>query len=193
MPQYQYRLAPLGSNRIRLLHLRPSEDETASINGQLCEYPLENSDQRTHLYEALSYVWGSSNKPRSIFIEGCDLPITENLYTALSRLRNCSLERIIWVDSVCINQEDIQEKERQIQLMAKIYGQANCVIVYLGEAADNSNQALEDIRIAATNQSKSLFITETRREAVFKLLERPWFQRIWVSYKIVNTIYRRLK
>jgi hypothetical protein len=52
------------------------------------------------------------------------------------------------VDAVCINQTNGTEKEQQILLMAKIYGQANRVIVWLGEAAHNSDQALEDIRVA---------------------------------------------
>jgi Heterokaryon incompatibility protein (HET) len=125
MPQYSYPPPPLGSDSIRLLRLMPNKDETAPIQCRLCDYPLQKSDKGTHLYEALSYVWGGSDKHQSVFIDGCDLPVTVNLHNALSRLRDRSFERIIWVDSICINQADEQEKGRQIQSMAKIYGQAN--------------------------------------------------------------------
>jgi hypothetical protein len=76
--------------------------------------------------------------------------VTVNLHEALSHLRDRSIERIIWVDAVCINQNDGEEKGQQIQLMAKIYGQASRVLVWLGEAADNSDQALEEIRLAGS-------------------------------------------
>jgi hypothetical protein len=77
---------------------------------------------------------------------------------------------------------DKQEKEYQIQLMAKIYGLANRVVVYLGEAADDSDQALEDIRVAAEDESTKSSISEKSQEAVLKLVKRQWFRRIWVSW-----------
>jgi hypothetical protein len=178
-----YRYSPLspGSDNIRLLCLMPHKDETAPIQCEVFEYSLQGSSKGTHLYEALSYVWGSPETPKSISIDKHNLPITANLHASLSRLRDRSLERIIWVDFVCINQEDEKEKERQIPSMTKIYGQANRVIVYLGEAADDSDQALEDVRGAAENESANSSISEKSQKAILKLLERPWFQRIWVS------------
>ncbi|TGO75726.1 hypothetical protein BELL_0196g00150 [Botrytis elliptica] len=81
--------------------------------------------------------------------------------------------------------------------MAKIYGQANRVIVYLGDEADDSNQALESIRVAAEGESpqggssegESLDqgINEMNQRAIFELLKRPWFERIWAS----QFIYQR--
>lgn len=103
--------------------------------------------------------------------------------------------------------------------MSKIYGQANRVIVYLGEKADNSDQALEDIRTAAeydpvysseadeqeTNSSDQsleklrtaaeydsgfLSPSEEGQKAISKLLERPWFRRVWVSQQTINGIQK---
>jgi hypothetical protein len=185
MPQYSYSLPSLGSDSVRLLRLMPNEDENAPIQCRLHNYPLQRLDKGSHLYEALSYVWGSPDTPQSVFIDNCDLPVTVNLHRALSRLRDYTFERILWVDSICINQADEQEKEYQIQSMAKIYGQANRVIVYLGEAADDSDQALEDIRVAAEDESvgsvQSALQSEEGQKSMLKLLERPWFRRIWVS------------
>ena len=104
---------------IRLLRLLPHEDENAPIQCQLFNYSLQESGKRTHPYDALSYVWGGSDKPRPISIGEHDLPVTVKLHEALSRLRHRSIERIIWVDAVCINQENEQEKEQQIS----VYGE----------------------------------------------------------------------
>lgn len=64
--------------------------------------------------------------------------------------------------------------------MANIYGQANRVVVWLGEAADDSDRALEDIRLAADQKSANLPANDVAQKACFALLRRPWFRRIWV-------------
>lgn len=91
---YSYSLLPLGSN-IRLLRLMPRKDGIAPIPCQLFDYSLQESSKKTHLYEALSYAWGGSDKPRSISIDKYNLPVTVNLHAALSRLRDRFIERII--------------------------------------------------------------------------------------------------
>ena len=82
------------------------------------------------------------------------------------------------MDAICIDQTNNDEKEDQIQSMANIYGQANCVVVWLGEDADDSHQALEDIRIAAAEESTNTMYDNPK---VIALLQRSWFERIWVS------------
>lgn len=139
-----------------------------------------------HPYEALSYVWGGSDKPQSISIREHNstsehyLPVTENLHAALTRLRYPFYERIIWIDAICINQHNEREKEEQIELMARIYALANRVVVWLGEAAEDSDQALHWIRVAGGKKSKNPSINKSIQQAVIALLQRPWFRRIWV-------------
>jgi hypothetical protein len=174
---------------IRLLRLLPSKDKNAVIRCKLFNYSIQESGQRTHPYDALSYVWGKSHKPWPIVrIRKHVLPVTPNLYEALSHLRHCSIERILWVDAICINQDNIKEKEQQIRFMADVFGQANRVVVWLGTAADNSDQALEEIRVAGGKEilaaggktSINSSNKETIQQAVLALLGRPWFRRIWV-------------
>ncbi|KAF4440036.1 hypothetical protein F53441_12407 [Fusarium austroafricanum] len=153
-------------------------------NLPLFDCALADSES-TRPYEALSYVWGSENKPRSISIDGCDLPIGENLYAALSHLRDRSIERTIWIDAICINQRDPKEKGQQVQSMAKIYTKASRVIVWLGGATPDSGQALEEIRIAAEQRMKpSPTKPSINESAILRLLEGPWFQRIWVLQEV---------
>ena len=188
-PYYFSSLLP-GPDSIRLLRLMPHENKTAPIQCQLVNYSLQESGGGTHLYEALSYVWGDPKETLLISIDKHDLPVTVNLHAALSRLRDRCFERIIWVDAVCINQADEKEKGQQIQSMAKIYGQANRVIVWLGKAADDSDQALEDIRVAAEGKFTNSSSNEKSQKAILKLLKRPWFRRIWVREQILDNIRR---
>ncbi|KAK5629540.1 hypothetical protein RRF57_005255 [Xylaria bambusicola] len=187
VPTYCY--PPLRDGYIRLLLLLPPHpDQCDSIRCQLIEYPLQDSWKGTHPYEALSYSWGSEKKPRSIFIDGeykSYLCVTENLHAALLRLRDCSLPRILWIDAICINQDNNEERTRQVQFMAKIYARASRVIVWLEEETPdrkditNGDRALEIISDAAVHDRP----TESPRDqdAVLTLLERSWFQRIWLG------------
>jgi len=174
---YRYSSLPPKQGTIRLLCLLPNKDMTASIQCRLFNYSLE-SGQGNHLYEALSYVWGDPKDTVPIFIGRQSFNVTKNLHSALLHLRNHSRERILWVDAICINQANDKEKEDQIRFMAKIYSQANCVVVWLGESADNSCQALEDIRTTAERESADIMYNHQK---IIALLQRPWFSRIWVS------------
>ncbi|KAF2804422.1 HET-domain-containing protein [Mytilinidion resinicola] len=184
MSQYHY--SPLSSPRdsIRLLRLMPHEDETADIQCELFEYSLQNSCKGTHPYDALSYVWGDPYEKLPIFIHGHSFHVTVNLRAALSHLRNHSIERILWVDAICIHQENLEEKENQIQAMAKIYGQANRVVVWLGEAADDSDLAFEEIRVAGHKKATNSLGSKRIQQAVLALLQRPWFRRIWILQEV---------
>lgn len=83
-------------------------------------------------YEALSYVWGDPSDSQYIFLGGENqFPVTKNLYAALRSLRLPHAGRRLWIDALCINQNDHEEKEIQIGLMKRVYQQAKKVIAYL--------------------------------------------------------------
>jgi hypothetical protein len=188
MSQYRHSPLSLGGDSIRLLRLMPHEDEAADIQCELFEYSLPNSCERTHMYDALSYVWGNPAEKLPIFIHTDSFDVTVNLHAALSHLRNHSIERILWIDAICINQANQEEKQYQIQSMAKIYGQANRVIVWLGEAAHDSDLALEEIRVDRDRKATNSLDSERIQQAVLALLERPWFRRIWVCKQLLDNI-----
>jgi heterokaryon incompatibility protein (HET) len=183
---FPYTYSPLKNpNNIRLLQLLPAPYKSASIQCELFEYTLPEEDQKSHLYDALSYVWGDESDPESITIigsqgNGSRLSVTVNLYKALLHLRDQIFPRVLWVDAVCINQEDKIEQTNQISLMASIYATASRVTVWLGEPQDNSSLALEAIQVAAENSSSNIKIQQLEAEAIRQLLNRPWFRRIWV-------------
>ena len=190
-----YSFDPLPNGHIRLLKLMPHRDKNAPIQCHILSHFLcdPDSGDGPHLYEALSYVWGSPAKPRFVSTEEGSLAITRNLHAALVRLRDCSFPRIIWADGICINQEDLQERGHQVQMMALIYAKAIRVIVWLeetleGDTTTNSDKALEAIRIAAQNEMgpKEDSVTSPKRNevnrAVSTLFQRSWFHRVWVRH-----------
>ncbi|KAE8382672.1 heterokaryon incompatibility protein-domain-containing protein [Aspergillus bertholletiae] len=184
-----YSTLRLGPNMTRLVRLLPPEKDGSRIECELFNYILPERSVRKHLYEALSYVWGSESKPCTIFLNGIAFPVTKNLYTALLHLRDPQLARTIWVDAICIDQDNDDEKSIQIPLMRAIYAQADRVIVWLGEAIEDGDNALKRIHRLAEDQSlqdKSLLAQshKTSDDACLKLLQREWFQRIWVLQEV---------
>ncbi|KAK4107456.1 HET-domain-containing protein [Canariomyces notabilis] len=197
------------AKEIRLLVLEPGEpgDEVRCrlVNVQL--------SWRTK-YEALSYVWGSSTVTRPLRCSGHAIPVTVSLYDALNDLRYRDRERLLWVDAVCINQVDNDEKATQIMLMGEIYSRARQVLIYLGKTDPSVEDALKHIRFldwkfmplhiqgycsrlaslgALGNALIDMLpnmkpIPENDRfnwDPVIALLQRPWFQRTWIIQEAI--------
>ncbi|PWY68932.1 HET-domain-containing protein [Aspergillus eucalypticola CBS 122712] len=177
-----YSLLPPEPNITRMIRLLPNRDNGAPIQCELFNYNLSQSDEE-HLYEALSYVWGSQDRSRSIILDGYMLPVTENLHTALLHLRSKQLERILWIDGISINQDDDGEKSKQIPLMRMIYAQARRVVVWLGDGKEYGDKALKVLG-SLGRKRKSEPINERDREQCEKLLQRDWFRRIWVLQEV---------
>jgi hypothetical protein len=155
--EYQYTSPLTEPDSIRLLRLLPLGEnnvEDAEIKCEIFNYSLRDKRKKTHLYEALSYTWGDSGKALNICLGNQTLAITENLHAALIHLRDRSIERILWIDAICINQDDPEESGRQVQFMAKIYNQAQRVIVWLGVESFDSTRALETVCEAANKSTE---------------------------------------
>ncbi|KAI0183939.1 heterokaryon incompatibility protein-domain-containing protein [Xylaria flabelliformis] len=130
-----------GVKSIRVLELLPSVFE-ADLRGILRTVALNDKPS----YEALSYTWGTRTEGRTLKIRqnpkwmsrSNELPITDNLFQALRRLRYLLKPRVLWVDAVCINQEDIDERSAQVALMAEIYSNASSTAIWLGDVGDKT-------------------------------------------------------
>ncbi|KAK4163800.1 ankyrin repeat-containing domain protein [Cladorrhinum sp. PSN259] len=179
MPSDHYSPLPKGS--VRLLRLLPHPDETSRIECHLSVYHLLDSGTAHH-YDALSYAWGSGVNSKAIWINDREYVVSASLHAALLHLRDCYVDRLMWVDAICIDQQNTAEKSQQVQSMAKIYAKASRVIVWLGEATATTDQALEDIRMSSSQKSTSM--DNINKQAILDLIERPWFQRIWVVQEV---------
>jgi Heterokaryon incompatibility protein (HET) len=192
-----------GQNTLRLLKLRPASH--GDIDCELTEFELTDGDYRDSLspssphvpkaesYEAVSWCWGREPLSRSLRIHRKDqaflFRITPNLELALRSLRRKDRARLLWIDAICINQNDMKERNEQVPKMNKIYGQARNVCIWVGEADDKSEMALEFIRTRVLSLWEFDDLCKNPEmskswDALVSLMRRPWFSRRWVVQEI---------
>ncbi|KAH7310858.1 heterokaryon incompatibility protein-domain-containing protein [Stachybotrys elegans] len=188
-----YVYTPLsGPRRTRILVLGTSTTAESPLEGDLIEISV---DRPWPFYEAVSYTWGGQSPDRHMTIGGKKLLITKNCEDLLRNFRNprhrdAPKKRRLWVDSICINQSDVQEKNVQVQMMGDIYKKCKQVLVWLGHATTESDLCFQIIREMTQRwwnpfKSKSKMIEETleklqaRPELIIDVISRPWFSRTW--------------
>ncbi len=140
--QYEYQpIDPKDEMRILILLPPASPDETELH----CEIATATLSEKP-FYEAVSYCWGDEGFQETLHVSDGILAITENLAAGLRRFQLKDRARKLWVDALCINQHDDKEKWHQVALMARIYRNAKCVLVWLGEGSPDAHAGLECIR-----------------------------------------------
>ncbi|KAH8595398.1 heterokaryon incompatibility protein-domain-containing protein [Bisporella sp. PMI_857] len=119
---------PLPGDSIRLLILQPGLFNDP-IRCQLEQVSLSAG----HTYEALSYMWGNAGDTSPMILDRTPYHITKNLECALRYLRYRESSRVLWVDAICIDQNNPDEKSEQVPMMGEIYSRATKVHAWLGE------------------------------------------------------------
>lgn len=192
-----------AKTEIRILNLLPPDQfDVLKIHCTLLIAKLADSPQ----YEALSYAWGEPIFPERLYLPSGYLAITKNLAAALRHLRYPDRSRRMWVDAVCINQQDDNEKGHQVSLMAQVYRNTQCGLAWLGEGDKDTCKGFAMIKdVAAFAKKKLVFGSRhTYFEAIARLLDEksksilvelakwpnlhlisnvlllPWFQRLWI-------------
>lgn len=131
---------PLGKGEIRLLTVFPGKMGTKMC----CSLKTVTlKEKRIPEYEALSYVWGEPQLSRLIWVGDKILPVTKNLDAALENLRYLDKPRTLWIDAICINQSDLDERSQQVLLMKNIYRDASQVLIWLGLQDQDSDLAFD--------------------------------------------------
>jgi Heterokaryon incompatibility protein (HET) len=128
---YEYKKLQRADN-IRLFELQPGA-RGDPIKLRLYEHDTSDAAAWDGHWAAISYVWGDPTNTVAISCNDRSLNITVSLWKALELVRYSSKARVLWADSICINQKDLQEKSAQIPLMSRIYANASQVEAYLGE------------------------------------------------------------
>jgi hypothetical protein len=139
---------------IRTLALFPADDPEEPLQCELKEISFEKG--RKYSYEALSYAWGDPSPENHIICHGKRLTITENCEAALRRLRRQNRSRTLWVDSICIDQSSILERNEQVKLMGDIYRHASRVLVWLGPGTKKTDTAMENIALFEQHNSSGM-------------------------------------
>jgi hypothetical protein len=141
MQAFTYDILPTDGKFIRILTLRPGHFDSIIQ----CSLRTESLEQKPS-YEALSYVWGDKDPPGTILLQGIDFNVTPNLENALRYIRYEDRDRELWIDAICINQDDLDERTAQVRMMAQIYATAETTVSWLGVASEDSDEALELMR-----------------------------------------------
>ena len=201
---YQYTPLNEDVNEIRLFTLHEGDFDT-DIRISIHTVPLVPDNPP--IYEALSYAWGSTETPVDIQVGLSTIAVTENLAEALPYLRYKDRPRILWIDAICVNQQDLKERGHQVKRMADLYRLADRVVVWLGPEKNNSGWGIRildhlssqikvdfntfEMKPASneaephwSNRSRILPYGDAELLAVNDVLSHPWFERLWVQQEI---------
>lgn len=201
---------------IRLVTLLPGP-KGSSICCGLRVVTLRNSDIELQFrvdYAALSYEWGDPGGPsKEIMLKGHPFTVRENLWLALEALRSETEILMLWIDAICINQDDTAERNHQVSMMNIIYTEARRVHIWLGPTRDESKEAL-DLLEKVGNPFKGLFAfsEEVTRDSwderwtnlctnpehlagwrgLAGLMDRSYWSRLWIVQEFLLPIHTTL-
>lgn len=171
---------------------------------QLDRYPLRNyretnDDHLSGRFVALSYTWGDKDDLDEIVVDGLNLVVQSNLKKALMALQSTSFLQAgcrVWTDAICINQKNIPELNNGIKRMRDIYSHAVNVVIWLGDAADRSDEAINFINTIAAGWDegpeslrKCLQEAFAKRgttiwESLSNLIVRGYWSRLWIIQEL---------
>jgi hypothetical protein len=190
----------LSDNEIRLVFLLPAPADANTTPIKLDISIVALSDRPD--YETLSYVWGSEPATASVQLADRAAPLSPTLHDALLRLRLPDRKRALWIDQLCINQQDLNEKMQQVQLMGDIYKSCSRCVVWMGlirqdlrlEDADAALQFLRymsDIQRVGRENAVLPVAVHENMEGMGKALEsfgfggNQWWHRIWTVQEAI--------
>jgi hypothetical protein len=173
---------PLEPGEIRVLQLSAGK-RGDDLSGELL---ITNINDDSLNYDALSYMWGDPAPTNSIYLSGKALPIASNLNTALQYLRYTDKPLIIWIDAVCINQENETERAEQVQLMRRLYSGASMVRVWVDEPSIDGNSQVVAALVRFYEEVNAMYIAnnDLARSFVTGLGDDP---RFWAPIMPIYT------
>ncbi|KAF7196751.1 Heterokaryon incompatibility protein 6, OR allele [Pseudocercospora fuligena] len=113
--------------------------------------------------------------------------VRDNLHSALLHLRREKEKVVLWIDALCIDQENIAEKQDQISKLAHIFSKADNVLVWLGDSDEQTRNAMRFIKeVIDLEKLKSLISPERLKDwdDLIYLMRSPWFSRRWVIQEL---------
>lgn len=110
-------------------------------------------------------------------------------------------ERVVWADGICVNQQDAVEKSHQIAMMHRIYEEATCATVYLGQGTQQSDEGMRILRSITTMKTSQdishgdvlpkfqkdtdTIVLSDNEDSIGDVLRRPWFERMWTVQEAI--------
>jgi hypothetical protein len=187
---------PLQERHIRVLEIEPLSHASNILSCRCIHVSL---DDRSQKYVAVSYTWGSEQKPCQLLVNGRILNITQSVHDIFQSKIMAAPGTRLWIDAVCINQDDLDEKATQVGVMRDVYSNAESTRVWLGPRSEDSDLAisfteelwsiLPEFQTGKIERVTSYYAAKYPEGALewvalAHLLERPWFTRTWVIQEV---------
>jgi hypothetical protein len=211
-----YRPLDVSKQEIRLIEFHHRE----CSNGGVDSYSLVHASLQDELsFSALSYVWGDPHITENIIVDDVEFAVTLNLAAALKHAKthwtrhHCDRDPAsfrLWADAICINQQDVTERNQQVQIMATLYSRAELVIAWLGESTAMTERAFRTFEfvwkeaselsreefcalewlekhplLCMVDTESSYFTQNDHWEAAINLLYLPYWDRVWIYQEAV--------
>ncbi|GIZ48350.1 hypothetical protein CKM354_001141500 [Cercospora kikuchii] len=200
--RYNYKSLCSDCQEFRLLDVQPAEPSETLVKCTLRHANLK--DEPVPRYETISYVWGDSQKLGTLVINGKAYIYAASSVEALRRTRYSNAIRTVWIDAVCIDQNNIDERAQQVALMGGLYGHSVGNLVYFGQCEDEhlTHLALQDIgsvleeMMEETDNLKKIDPSPVKADSGLRcsvdfarlqrcLFSLPWLRRLWIIQEAV--------
>ncbi|KAL2130235.1 hypothetical protein VTI74DRAFT_6712 [Chaetomium olivicolor] len=183
-----YQGRELGHDSLRLVEIEPAAHESDHVVCRLSEVTFASRPK----FEALSYRWGTEKANGIITLNGLPFEVRRNLLDAVLFLRReAASEKArqpFWIDAICINQNDVAERNRQLRIMEQIYFRASTVVVWLGSSYAKFQKELADELKPEEGEKPEEDPTRRdnsiQREMVRALRNDQYWDRLWVLQEI---------
>ncbi|RYN20117.1 hypothetical protein AA0112_g10859 [Alternaria arborescens] len=185
LPPFNYE--PLPDRYIRVLELQPGE-RADPFHGRFTIISIDGEEE----FDALSYMWGDASPVDHIVVDGAAIPVAWNLARALEYLRDQQGSEIrrIWIDAVCINQEDKNECGHQVAMMRLVYSKADCVRVCINvpnlEEESEAVAAFKSFELGAEESRFGLGDDLKFWEPLKQIFYNKYWYRLWIQQEFVN-------
>ncbi|UPX20256.1 uncharacterized protein EKO05_0010495 [Ascochyta rabiei] len=186
--RFEYTALANPAQNIRLIEVHQPSGPSLIPVITISETTIRDAPPASHAppYDAISYTWGDAIAEDCIYIRHCDaldmqkfetLIVRRNCADVLRQLAQFASSRYYWIDAICINQEDEDERAQQVALMGNVFGRAQCVLACVGAHRDDSAflaHTLDrfDEFMAAGQVSSSVWTMRTNRSG-----NTPWRSR----------------
>lgn len=203
-----YLYTKIARQSFRVLVLHAASEFSSPLTCDLVDQKISDTRFAKSQYHAVSYCWGDPKPSHELICDNKSIGITRNADSLLRHFRKAHKSHRLWLDSVCINQRDNEEKVDQLALMGTIYRLAACVHIWLGEADALKTDPFEFLRALAITPEREVHDSHKTQQMndqhaakglitwspsedeleqvllVSRLLERPWFRRRWVLQEV---------
>ncbi|KAF4627112.1 hypothetical protein G7Y89_g11039 [Cudoniella acicularis] len=191
-PFREYAYQPLLLGDVRLLSIGTGSEELHITHASLNTAPS---------YTSVSYSWNGQQRDHDLHVDGQNLKVIKNLRNGLPHLIKQANTRFLWIDEICIDQKNDEEKALQIRLMREIYTKCQECLVWLGDRTLEADIAMDAIPRISQHLKLHDAVQVWEREGIavgspevldsslwkgfVNLFSRPWFRRVWTFQECV--------